>query len=134
MPDKEQIDVEKLRNYWINSSEEDFETMLSLYDTGHYHWAFFVGHLSLEKQLKRMYVDKFGKLAPFIHDLLRLAELNDLNLSFEQTEWLDEITLFNLKARYDDYKKRFYMRCSRDFTTKWIEKIKQLRSWIETML
>ena len=36
--------------------------------------------------------------------------------------------------KYDDYKQSFYLLCNDSFTTEWIEKIKDCRSWIKTML
>jgi hypothetical protein len=35
---------------------------------------------------------------------------------------------------YDDYKKAFYQKCTPAYTAEWVEKIKQLRLWIKTML
>jgi hypothetical protein len=51
----------------------------------------------------------------------------------EYADWLDEITSFNLNARYDDYKKEFYKLCTPDYTKNWIEKIKKIRTWITEM-
>jgi HEPN domain-containing protein len=61
-------------------------------------------HLS-EKLLKAVYVNKFEIHAPFTHNLYRLAEQIELELTDEYSDWLDEITSFNLNVRYDDYKK-----------------------------
>lgn len=55
-------------------------------------------------------------------------------MSEEYSDWLDEITSFNLNARYDDYKKEFYKLSTPDYTRIWIEKIKIIRSWIREML
>jgi len=41
---------------WINSSDKDFETMNDMYKTKHYDWALFMGHLSIEKILKALYL------------------------------------------------------------------------------
>jgi len=108
--------------------------MLSLYHSKSYGWALFLGHISIEKLLKAVYVKKFNKHSPFLHNLYRLAELNEIELTDEQSDWLDKITSFNLNARYDDYKREFYLLCTEEFTGEWIEKIKILRSWIKQML
>ena len=68
-----------------------------------------------EKTLKDIYVKKFQKHAIFTHDLLRLAKKVDLKINEEQEECLDEITTFNINARYDNYKKNFNKLCTRDF-------------------
>lgn len=96
--------------------------------------VFILGHISTEKLLKALYVKKFEKHAPFTHNLFRLAELLELTLSDDFADWLDEITSFNLNARYDDYKREFYRLCTPDYTKIWIDKIQTLRKWIKEML
>jgi HEPN domain-containing protein len=132
--EKVNIEVDKIVNHWIETSEDDFQTMLSLFDSKSYSWSLFLGHISVEKLLKAVYVSKHKKHAPFLHNLFRLAELSKINLTEEQSDWLDKITSFNLNARYDDYKKEFRMLCTVDFAKEWIEKIKIIRSWIKQML
>ncbi|MFO7864676.1 MAG: HEPN domain-containing protein [Salinivirgaceae bacterium] len=128
------IDVDKIIKHWIETSDDDFNTMLSLYSSKSYSWSLFLGHISTEKLLKALYVKRFKKHAPFTHNLYRLGELIGLEMSDEQSDWFDEITSFNINARYDDYKKEFYMLCTPDYTKSWIEKIKTTRTWIKKML
>jgi HEPN domain-containing protein len=128
------IDTQKIVKHWIETSNEDFQTMNTLYDSKSYGWALFLGHISVEKLLKAVYVNKYGKHAPFTHNLYRLAEQIEIDLSDEYADWLDEITSFNLNARYDDYKKEFYSLCTPEFTSNWIKKIVILREWIGKML
>jgi HEPN domain-containing protein len=132
--EKVNIEVDKIVKHWIDTSEEDFQTMSSLYDSKSYSWSLFLGHISVEKLLKAVYVSKHKKHAPFIHNLYRLAELSNISLTEEQSDWLDKITSFNLNARYDDYKREFQRLCTMDFTKEWIEKIKVIRIWIKQML
>ncbi len=128
------INVNKIVKHWLETSEDDYQTMLTLFDSKKFSWALFIGHISTEKLLKALYVKKYEKHAPFTHNLFRLAELIDLDLSDEQADWLDEITSFNLNARYDDYKREFYSICTYKYTQSWIEKIKSIRIWIKKML
>jgi len=128
------IDVDKVVKHWIETSDDDFETMLKLFNSKSYGWSLFLGHISTEKLLKALYVKRFEKHAPFIHNLYRLGELIGLEMTDEQSDWLDEITSFNLNARYDDYKKEFYRLCTFDYAKNWIDKIKIVRIWIKKML
>jgi HEPN domain-containing protein len=128
------IDVDKIVKHWIETSEEDFQTMLNLFHSKSYGWALFLGHISIEKLLKAVYVKRHKKHSPFLHNLYRLAELSGIALTDEQSDWLDKITSFNLNARYDDFKREFYTICTEEFARDWIEKIKILRSWIKMML
>lgn len=128
------IDIDKIVKHWIETSDDDFETMLTLYNSKSYGWSLFLGHISTEKLLRALYVKRFKKHAPFTHNLYRLGELMGLEMTDEQSDWFDEITSFNLNARYDDYKKEFNKLCTLDYTKKWIDNIKTIRTWIKTML
>ena len=122
--DNSQLDIDKIVKHWIETSDDDFEAMLTLFRSNIYHWALFMGHISIEKLLKAYFVKNKRTHAPFTHNLYRLTELSDMEISEEYAEWLFKITTFNLNARYDDYKKEFYQICTIDFTKEWIEKIK----------
>ena len=130
------IDVQKIINHWIETSDSDFQTMQTLYKTKKYNWALFLGHITLEKLLKALYlyVKRVEIHAPFTHNLYRLAELTGIKLPNDYADWLDEITSFNMNARYDDYKREFYNLSTLEYTTKWVERIEILRKWINTML
>ncbi len=128
------IDSEKIVRHWIETSEDDFNTMMTLYDSKSYGWSLFLRHISIEKLLKALYVKRYKQHAPFTHNLFRLGELIGLEMSDEHSDWLDEITSFNLNARYDDYKKEFYKLCTLDYTKSWIDKITIIRSWIKKKL
>ena len=129
-----ELNKENVINHWISTSEEDFETMTQLYQNKNYSWSLFLGHISTEKLLKAYYVKKHSRHAPFTHNLYRIAELSNLEISDEQADLLDKITTFNINARYDDYKREFYSLCTKEFTEEWIENIKKIQQWIKTML
>ncbi|WP_372932481.1 HEPN domain-containing protein [Mariniphaga sediminis] len=132
--ENEKIDIEKIINHWVTTSDRDFETMTHLYEKGDFHWALFMGHLVIEKLLKASVVKTTQRHAPFTHDLRRLAKLSKLNFKEEYLLWLDTITIFNLNARYDNYKQSFYRKCTPDYTSVWISNIKNLREWIRVRL
>lgn len=88
----------------------------------------------IEKLLKAYYVKIKSDYPPFIHNLLRLAEKNNLELTDEQKEQLVTVTAFNINARYDDYKMSFKNQCTPEFTMEWINKLKKMRPWIKTLI
>ena len=108
--------------------------MLDLHSTQNNHWALFIGHLVIEKLLKALYIKLRSEFPPLIHDLRRIGEKAGIELNMSQVIVLDSISRFNLKARYDDYKESFYTLCTDEFTKEWVEKIKECRKWIKTML
>jgi HEPN domain-containing protein len=110
----EELDLEKIKLSWIESSDSDFKTMTDMFDTKHYSWALFVGHLVIEKLLKAYYIRSQNALPPMIHDLRRIGERAGLVFNEEQTVVIETISQFNIRARYDDYKRQFYKMCTPD--------------------
>lgn len=128
------LNNDKLIKYWVNSSDDDFETMHAMYNSKKFSWALFIGHLMIEKLLKAYYVKIKSDYPPFIHNLLRLAEKSNIELTDDLKEQLLTVTAFNINARYDDYKMSFKMKCTPEFTSEWIEKLIKLRKWIKTLM
>ncbi|MBA4407980.1 MAG: DNA-binding protein [Odoribacter sp.] len=129
-----EFDQERIVNFWIESSDKDFKAMIDLYQTQNNNWALFMGHLVIEKLLKAVYVKSKGEFPPMIHDLRRICEKADIELDLARQILLDSISRFNINARYDDYKQSFYQLCTENFTTEWIDKIKECRLWIKAKL
>jgi HEPN domain-containing protein len=108
----------------------DFAAMESLFSSGHYVWALFVGHLVIEKILKALYVKRVGLEVPRSHNLLAIAEKTGLELNVEQKASMDEMTGFNIRARYPDVKRRFLKKATHAFTEKRLTQIRELRIWL----
>jgi len=62
-------------NYWVDSSNHDFDVAVTLFKNKKYDWCLFIGHLVIEKMLKAFYVKNVGGIPPRIHDLVRLANM-----------------------------------------------------------
>jgi HEPN domain-containing protein len=125
---------DKIINYWIESSDDDFDTMIAMFETRRYSWSMFIGHLMIEKLLKALFVKVNSEYPPYIHNLLRLAEKCNLDLSEEQRFFFATVTAFNINARYDDYKMSFQKTCTPEFSSNWIEKLKTYRLWIKELI
>ena len=126
--------IKKIKEHWEKSATSDFKTMDDLYKANSFNWSLFVGHISLEKLLKALYVKIHEKHAPAIHNLYRLAELCKIDLTDQYSDWLDTITSFNINARYDDYKREFFSLCTKEYAKLWISRIKELKKWIDQKL
>ncbi len=125
-----------LVEYWINSSEEDYNVMKYLYKGKKNSYCLFFGHLVIEKLLKGLYV-KNNQENPYpikSHNLLLLAEKCKLDLTDEQIEKLQMITQFNISARYDDYKKSFNQKCTDEYTSEQVNNIEEVRKWLKKLL
>ena len=84
------LDNISLMNYWITSSDRDYESMKKNFEVKQYTWALFIGHLSIEKLLKGLYakVNKDNPYPPKIHNLNILAQKCNLELDERKTRIL----------------------------------------------
>jgi len=124
------VDKKEIIGYWIGTADSDYSTMTNLYESEDYHWSLFMGHLVIEKLIKAVYIINIGNNPPKTHDLLRLADKALIETSKEQKDLLDLLTTFNISARYPDYKHSFYKKCTHKFIIENIKKIKELRTWL----
>lgn len=128
------MDKQAAVTYWVETSDRDYQTMKTLFGTGDYPWALFIGHLVLEKLLKAIYVKKMETEPPHIHDLVRLAEKCHLAVDEETLNKLELITRFNLNVRYPDYQQEIYKICTREFSSEVLQSIDEMRSWLQRLI
>ena len=122
-------------NYWRESARHDLESADGIFESTRYDWSLFIGHIALEKILKAIFVHKHdNKIPPKIHNLVRLAELSEIQLDEAQRFLLDKINDFNIQTRYPDYKMELYKRCNAEYTKEYLDKIKEIYAWLESLL
>jgi len=124
------MDKESLIQFWVEEAYENCNSMLKMFTIQEYNWSLFVGHLTIEKLLKAYYVKTINEKIPFIHSLLKLANKCNLKLTELQKDRLETFTLFNIKTRYESYKRDFYKKCTKEFTKKKIENILEMKEWL----
>jgi AbiV family abortive infection protein len=125
---------QKIIEYWSTASKQDFETAVILFENKRYHHALFFCHLSIEKILKAIIVKITQEAPPLLHDLVRLAEKTSIELSAKKKNDLSEISIFNIEARYDNYKFSFYKKANKKFAAKYINKTRKILAWLNQYL
>jgi HEPN domain-containing protein len=114
-------------NYWLSTAKEDLETAAALFDSGKYVWSLFIAHLALEKLFKAFWVrNNESNFPPKTHDLNKVVNGTGLVFSDEEKEFFTDVTSFNLEVRYPDYKRKFNKICTKEFTNKYLLKIRNL--------
>lgn len=103
---------------WLLQAKKHVETAQDMCRLKHYDWCLFMWHLVIEKALKAKIIS-LGKEPLYIHTLLHLAKFAEYGCSPEEIKQFNEITTYNLEARYDDYKRKFYKKATREYTMKW---------------
>jgi hypothetical protein len=74
--------MEKQLSYeeWFLQSDYDLDVADSMLKTGRNIYCIYMCHLSLEKALKGLYIKRFNKIPPKLHNLLYFVEKITLNL------------------------------------------------------
>jgi HEPN domain-containing protein len=71
---------------------------------------------------------------PFKHSLPLLAEKANLQLTTAQETFLEEVTDFNIEARYPDIKFQFFKKCTKNFTEKYFNELKDFYKWLKILI
>lgn len=124
-------DVRALIQYWIDGSDYDWKTAKDLFKSRKYPYCLFLCHLSVEKLLKGLIVKEMRDHAPFTHNLVYLAGKLSMEFSKEALVLLEEMSDFNMEARYPDERKEFYKRATRTFAQRYLKAAGELREWLK---
>lgn len=119
--------------YWRESAERDWATAERLFKLKEYVWSLFLCHLTIEKLLKAVLINK-NQRPKFTHDLNELARQSGITVPSNFLEWLKTISRFNIEARYDEYKRSLHNIATLKFTTTWHERSAEVVQWLKQQL
>ncbi|MFH0765418.1 MAG: HEPN domain-containing protein [Calditrichota bacterium] len=96
------MDIEKHVTYWRTTAAEELEVAGDLLKKKRARQALFFCHLALEKYLKALVCRTISDVPPRIHNLVKLAEYANLELTKEQKLFLTEMNSYNIEGRYPE--------------------------------
>ncbi len=73
-----------------------------MFETGRYIYCVFMCHLSIEKALKGLYVEKFKKMPPKIHNLNYFVEKIGFEIEKDMVEFIDILNDLSIVTRYPE--------------------------------
>jgi len=94
--------IPKQIEYWVRTSEEDFEVGSNLINSGKTRHGMFFIHLAVEKMLKACVCKSQNKTPPKIHNLINLYQLADLEENIDRQDALGALNRFCLEGRYPE--------------------------------
>ena len=106
---------------WKSSAIEDIKLGEDLFKQGKYAHALFFLHLAIEKIIKGVHQHLKHEPSLFIHDLYKLATRAGIEASESEKLELDEISTFNIAARYDIFKLKLHQKATPEYTKTWME-------------
>lgn len=90
-------------------------------------------HQAIEKMLKRIIIAKEKELLK-IHDLLKLVNLSEIDLSEEKKEFLKDLNEFYLRSRYPDLLYKPLPQPNKKFTQKYFNFTKKMFLWLKKQI
>ena len=117
--------------YWIELSDEDFRVAKGLLKLKHFLYVAFMCHQCIEKIFKAAYEHRINDTPPFVHDLMSIADRAGILDLFDdaQTEFIEQLSPLNIKARYPDYKKELAKEMTKLVCENLIIKTQELQQW-----
>ena len=128
------FDIEKTVQYWIDGAEYDMGVAEAMYEKEKYPYALFMGHLAIEKLLKALVVKNTKEHAPYTHSLSVLADKLGFEVPLKIRKSLIRFMEFHFEARYPEEQKKFYKKCTKQFTGKKMNEIKEVFIWLKKKL
>jgi HEPN domain-containing protein len=115
-------------DYWKKSANEDWESVLLLFNSGRYVHSLFFAHLYLEKLCKALWVKYNEANIPLkTHNLVKLLLDTDQEFNNDYLKFLEEFNDFQLEGRYPDYLFKINQICSLEYTTDIFKKILEIK-------
>ena len=113
--------------YWLQSALRDWDVTRDLVKSRRYMYALFFAHLVIEKLLKAHWVKEHkDNIPPRLDNLSALYDKLKFELPSDLKDELTIITSWNIEARYQDYKDRFYKICTKDYTEKKLKIVEEI--------
>lgn len=123
-------------SYWKELADYDVDTAEVMYIGGRWLYVGFMCHLVIEKTNKSYWCAKKPDDVPYIHNLLKLAQSCGLvsKMSQQQLKFLAELMPMNIEARYPSYKDELAKKLTPEYCRILINRTKEMKLWIESML
>ena len=123
-------------SYWKELADYDVDTAEFMYIGGRWLYVGFMCHLVIEKTIKSYWCAKKPDDVPYIHNLLKLAQSCGLvsKMSQQQLKFLAELMPMNIEARYPSYKDELAKKLTPEYCRILINRTKEMKLWIESML
>jgi HEPN domain-containing protein len=125
------IDKQKHIEYWMNHAEEDIETAKILISRNRILHGLFFCYLAIEKALKAHVFKITDEISPKSYNLLRMAELAEIEFLEEDESFLGILMKYQSESRYPVNSLQIP---SREVTNFYLKKTKMLLKWLKEKL
>lgn len=130
------MDKDKKVHYWLDIAAYDLDTAEAMFQTQRWLYVAFMYNQVIEKTIKAYWNSARDDDPPYTHNHAQLAVGCGLydKMSEEQKNFIDEITNYNIEARYPEDKDALAHTLSPTVCRRIIDETKQLQQWIISKL
>ncbi len=119
---------------WLKQADYDIKTAEIMFDNKRYFYAVFMCHLSIEKALKGIYLDRLKEIPPKTHNLVYLVEKIKVLLPENLYDSVFALNRVSVPTRYPDDIQRMLKDYNEERTKKVIESGKEVLQWLKKQL
>lgn len=119
------------KDEWFKQADYDIDTAEFMFSGERYFYSVFMCHLSIEKALKGLYIQKFKDAPLKTHNLLYLLEIIDLELPEDMYDFVFTLNRVSVLTRYPDDLQRMLADYDKEKTKEILDKSKELLIWLK---
>jgi len=119
------------KDEWFKQADYDMDTAEFIFSGERYFYSVFMCHLSIEKALKGLYIQKFKDAPPKTHNLLYILEFIDLELPEDMYDFVFTLNRVSVLTRYPDNLQKMLEDYNKEKTNEILGKSKELLIWLK---
>lgn len=126
--------MKKTTKNWLEMSEYDFETAVSLLKTKRFVYVIFLCHLCIEKMIKSIISEKKNITPPYSHNLKLLTKLADVDFPTELLIFVEEINLKSVPTRYPEDLNKINKEIGQKAAELYLKNTRKVMKWLKQEL
>jgi HEPN domain-containing protein len=126
--------MSKALDNWLKSSDYDIKTAQALLKSKRYVYVIFMCHLSVEKALKALVVNRLRKAPPKTHDLLYLANLAGVEIPKDHESIMAHLNEASVPTRYPEDMTRLVKSYNKRAAERYLRETKDLLKWLRAQI
>ena len=119
---------------WVDQAQYDLDTARAMLASSRYLYVLFCCQQAVEKTLKAVIIRRTGEMPPRVHNLLRLAEIAQVQADQVQVRLLGELSAYYIQSRYPEEIKAAGATIARAVADEALKKTEQIIPWILSMI
>jgi HEPN domain-containing protein len=119
------------KDEWFRQADYDMDTAKFIFSGERYFYSVFMCHLSIEKALKGLYIQKFKDAPPKTHNLLYILEFIDMELPEDMYDFVFTLNRVSVLTRYPDNLQKMLEDYNKEKTNEILGKSKELLRWLK---